>query len=75
MAETYEYLDDKDKNNIIINHIRNIEYNMFNVEISIMATEAGSAPDKAEIIAGMQDEIAEAKAKIAELKTLLISVA
>jgi len=75
MAETYEYLDVKDKNNIIINHIRNIEYNMFNVEISIMAAEAGSAPDKAEAIAGMQDEITEAKAKIAELKTLITPVA
>jgi len=75
MAETYEYLDVKDKNNIIINHIRNIEYNMFNVEISIMAAEAGSAPDKAEAIAAMQDEITEAKAKIAELKTLITPVA
>ena len=30
MAETYQYLEDADKNATVENHIRNLEYSMFN---------------------------------------------
>ena len=70
MSETsYEYLDDRDKNNIIINHIRNIEYNMYNLEISLAL--AGS--DTASVDA-LETELEQNKTKIATLKTKLIPV-
>ena len=37
MPETYTYLSDEDKQNIITNHIRNLEYTMYNNEVSIIA--------------------------------------
>ena len=71
MPETsYEYLDDRDKNNIIINHIRNLEYNMYNLEISLAL--AGSGEDGA--ADALNSEIQENKDKIATLKTKLIPV-
>jgi hypothetical protein len=70
MPETsYEYLDDRDKNNIIINHIRNIEYNMYNLEISLAL--AGSDATSA---SSLETELEENKTKIATLKTKLIPV-
>lgn len=70
MSETsYEYLDDRDKNNIIINHIRNIEYNMYNLEISLAL--AGSDVTSA---SALETELEENKTKIATLKTKLIPV-
>jgi hypothetical protein len=70
MSETsYEYLDDRDKNNIIINHIRNIEYNMYNLEISLAL--AGSDATSA---SALETELEENKTKIATLKTKLIPV-
>jgi hypothetical protein len=70
MSETsYEYLDDRDKNNIIINHIRNLEYNMYNLEVSLAL--AGS---DAESSTALNAEIEENKTKIATLKTKLIAV-
>ena len=37
MPETYTYLSAEDKENIITNHIRNLEYTMYNNEVSIIA--------------------------------------
>jgi hypothetical protein len=70
MSETsYEYLDDRDKNNIIINHIRNIEYNMYNLEISLAL--AGSDTSSVD---ALETELEQNKDKIATLKTKLIPV-
>jgi hypothetical protein len=70
MSETsYEYLDDRDKNNIIINHIRNLEYNMYNLEISLAL--AGSDTESS---TALNAEINEGKTKIATLKTKLVPV-
>ena len=70
MPETYEYLNDEDKDNIIINHIRNLEYSMFNNEVSIIAIQDGGVSD-ADSVARMQQEIDDIKAKISALKALL----
>lgn len=72
MATTYEYLGDEDKNNIIENHIRNLEYGMFNTEISISVAELQTTPD-AEAIAKMNQEILDSKTKIAALKAKIIA--
>lgn len=70
MSETtYEYLDDRDKNNIIINHIRNIEYNMYNLEISLALAGSDEASKEA-----LQTELAENISKIATLKTKIVVV-
>ena len=70
MSETtYEYLDDRDKNNIIINHIRNLEYNMYNLEISLAL--AGS--DTASVDA-LTAELTESQNKITTLKSKIIPV-
>ena len=70
MAETYEYLNDEDKDNIVINHIRNLEYSMFNNEVSIIAIQDGGVSDS-ESVTRMQQEITDIKAKISALKALL----
>lgn len=70
MAETYEYLNDEDKNNIIINHIRNLEYSMFNNEVSIIAIQDGGVSDS-ENVTRMQAENEDIKSKISALKALL----
>lgn len=70
MAETYEYLSDEDKNNIIVNHIRNLEYSMFNNEVSILAIQDGGVSDS-ESVTRMQQENVDIKAKISALKALL----
>ena len=68
MSETtYEYLDDRDKNNIIINHIRNLEYNMYNLEISIAL--AGSDADAR---GALTTELEDNKSKIVVLKSKLL---
>jgi hypothetical protein len=73
MAETYQYLESADKNAIVENHIRNLEYGMFNNEISI--AEAGvSNPSDPILIASLESDIAESKAKIVALKALLVVI-
>lgn len=69
MAETYDYLTDADKNSIIENHIRNLEYSMFNTEISIATAELVASPN-AEVLANLNTELTEIKTKIAALKAM-----
>lgn len=73
MAETYEYLDAQDKNAIVINHIRNLEYSMFTSEISITLENLASTPNPT-TIAGFEKEISDSKTKIAALKEKLAPV-
>jgi hypothetical protein len=70
MAETYEYLTDDDKNGIIENHLRNLEYSLFNTEMSILAAQSVPTPN-AELITSLTDEKNDVKAKITALKALL----
>lgn len=73
MAETYQYLESADKNAIVENHIRNLEYGMFNNEISI-AEASAIEPTDAILIATFESDIAESKSKITALKALLVVI-
>lgn len=70
MAETYEYLSQEDKNSIIENHIRNLEYSLFNTEMSILAANSVATPNT-ETIASLNGDKVDVKAKIVALKALL----
>jgi len=70
MAETYEYLTDDDKNGIIENHLRNLEYALFNTEMSILAAQSVPTPNT-ELITSLTSEKNDVKAKITALKALL----
>ena len=71
MAETvYEHLTQDDKNNIIINHIRNLEYAMFNNEISLFAAQNVATPN-AETVANLTQENVDNASKIAALKAMM----
>lgn len=71
MAETYEYLSDEEKTNIITNHIRNLEYSMFNNEVSLIAIRDGGVTGQEEYEGTLQSDIDDIKAKIVALKALL----
>ena len=73
MAETYQYLEDADKNAIVENHIRNLEYSMFNSEISIAEASVADPTDPI-LIASLESDIALAKSKILALKSLLVVI-
>lgn len=73
MAETYQYLEDADKNAIVENHIRNLEYSMFNSEISIAEASVADPADPI-LIASLESDIALAKSKILALKSLLVVI-
>jgi hypothetical protein len=70
MAETYEYLSQEDKNLIIENHIRNLEYSLFNTEMSILAANSVATPN-AELVTSLNNDKTDVKAKITALKALL----
>jgi hypothetical protein len=69
MAETYEYLTDDDKDSIIENHIRNLEYSLFNTEMSIIAANSVATPN-AETLANLNTELSDVRTKITALKAL-----
>lgn len=67
---TYEYLDVRDKNNIIVNHIRSVEYSLYNVEIQKVLADAATNRDE-QLLTQLSQEIADGVAKIVELKGML----
>lgn len=67
----YEYLNGADKNNIVINHIRSVEYNLYNLEVQKVIANTATNKDQ-QLIAQLDQEIADGQAKIAELKGLII---
>jgi len=69
-AVQYEYLDVRDKNSIIINHIRSTEYNLYNLEIQKTLANASTTKDQ-QLLTQLNQEISDGVAKIAELKGLL----
>ncbi len=68
----YEYLDASDKNNIISNHIRSAEYNLYNIEIQKVLADATTVKDQ-QLIAQLDTEYSASLQKISELKALLTS--
>ncbi len=69
MPETYDYLSNEDKQNIVTNHIRNLEYTMYNNEVSIIALTG--IDGTAEQIASLEAENVVVKGKITALQALL----
>jgi hypothetical protein len=69
MPETYTYLSDEDKQNIITNHIRNLEYTMYNNEVSIIALTG--IDGTAEQIDTLESENDTVRGKITSLKALM----
>ncbi len=67
----YEYLNNADKNNIVINHIRSVEYNLYNLEIQKVIANTATNKDQ-QLIAQLDQEIVDGQAKIAELKELIV---
>ncbi len=69
MPETYTYLSDEDKQNIITNHIRNLEYTMYNNEVSIIALTGIDGSE--EQIDTLESENDTVRGKITTLKALM----
>jgi hypothetical protein len=69
MAETYEYLTDEDKDSIIENHLRNLEYALFNTEMSIVAANSVASPD-ATVLTNLNNDLSDIRTKIAALKAI-----
>jgi|688.fasta_scaffold21699_4 hypothetical protein len=69
MPETYTYLSDEDKQNIITNHIRNLEYTMYNNEVSIIAlTGIDGSTEQIDTLESENDTV---RGKITALKALM----
>lgn len=66
MATSYELLTDDEKTQIKIAAKRNLEYQMFALEVDIMAENAKTTPDAARI-ANLENEIADKQAQIAAI--------
>jgi hypothetical protein len=69
MPETYTYLSDEDKQNIITNHIRNLEYTMYNNEVSIIALTG--IDGSTEQINTLESENDTVRGKITALQALM----
>jgi hypothetical protein len=69
MPETYTYLSAEDKENIITNHIRNLEYTMYNNEVSIIAlTGIDGSTEQIDTLESENDTV---RGKITALKALM----
>ena len=69
MPETYTYLSDEDKQNIITNHIRNLEYTMYNNEVSIIAlTGIDGSTEQIDTLESENDTV---RGKITALKAIM----
>ena len=69
MPETYAYLSNEDKQNIITNHIRNLEYTMYNNEVSIIAlTGIEGTTEQVDALEAENDVV---RGKITALQALL----
>ena len=69
MPETYTYLSDEEKENIITNHIRNLEYTMYNNEVSIIALTGIDGSE--EQITTLEADNDTVRGKITALKALM----
>ncbi len=62
----YQELTDSEKNQIKINAIRNLEYQMYSLEIEIVAENAKSEPDEERLLILNQ--------KISELESQILAI-
>lgn len=63
----YEYLSDKDKNDIIVSHIKNHEYTIYGMVMNKIQLSANTVVDES-VIANIDSEIADIYKKIEVLK-------
>ena len=66
-------LTNEEKSAIVSQHIKNIEYSIYNLEVSIIEEEAIESPDS-DKISNLNSEITELNAKKAALTTELASL-
>lgn len=66
MATNYTLLSDDEKAQIKIAAKRNLEYQMYALEVDIIAENAKTTPDAARI-SNLEDEIADKQAQIAAI--------
>lgn len=69
---TYE-LSNTEKRSIIEQHLKNIEYSLFNLEISLLAENAVDAPDTSSV-SKLTDSISDMEAKRTALLAELNSI-
>lgn len=70
MDETYNSLSNEEKMQIIRSHIKNIEHNKYNLELSILAEQAIDVPNEALII-GYQMQLEDARDRESALEAEL----
>jgi hypothetical protein len=63
-------LTNEEKSGIIIQHLKNLHYNKFNIEISIIEENAKSDPE-ASAIASLNEQLADYNSRIEALDTEL----
>ena len=66
-------LTNEEKAAIVSQHIKNIEYSIYNLEVSIIEEEAVQAPDSSKI-SNLSSDITELNAKKAALTTELATL-
>lgn len=66
-------LTNEEKSAIVTQHIKNIEYSIYNLEVSIIEEEAVQAPDSNKV-SSLNSDIAELNAKKSALTTELASL-
>lgn len=61
-------LDASDKIAIIDQHLRNLEYSKYNIEVSLIEENAVSSPDT-EAVAALNERLSQVNSKISALNT------
>ena len=73
MEETYNMLTDEEKMQIIRSHIKNLQHNRYNLELSILAEQSVDVPNEALII-GYQMQIDDLNDKTIALENELTRI-
>lgn len=60
-------LNNEEKLTIVSQHIKNVEYNKYNLELSLIEENSVSSPDS-EAIASLNSQMAEVNAKLSALE-------
>jgi hypothetical protein len=66
-------LSNEEKVNIVTQHIKNVEYSLYNLNLSLIEENAVSSPDAAKIIS-LNDKIADLDAQKVALQTELTNL-
>ena len=70
VVEPQEYLVRGERG--VINHIRSVEYNLYNLEIQQTLANVATNKDQ-QLLTQLEQEISDNKEKIVELKALLVT--